>query len=174
MYLRLKDSQGVVSLVNLAQAKYIQPAQTESGEPAVKIVWSHDTFTDHDEDDLPDETCTYSEQLYVDVTVGQIEGFLRTIGAAFIPKPTENGANKTKKAPAEPVEEEVDKFAEEEPTDEEEKQDLIDFKKNEERNKEKPKEKTDDSVLDYTEHEDIIEKPAPPTGKKKRGRPSKN
>lgn len=91
MFLRLKDNQGVVSLVNLSQAKYIQPAQTESGEPAVKIVWAHDTFTDHGEDDLPDEACTYSEQLYVDVTVGQIEGFLRSIGAAFIPKATDNG-----------------------------------------------------------------------------------
>lgn len=91
MFLRLKDNQGVVSLVNLAQAKYIQPAETESGEQAVKIVWAHDTFTDHGEDDLPDEACTYSEQLYVDVTVGQIEGFLRSIGAAYIPKATENG-----------------------------------------------------------------------------------
>ena len=91
MFLRLKDSQGVVSLVNLAQAQYIQPAQTESGEPAIKIVWSHDTFTDHGEDDLPDESCSYAEQLYVDVTVGQIEGFLRSIGAAYIPKATENG-----------------------------------------------------------------------------------
>lgn len=99
MFLRLKDNQGVVSLVNLSQAKYIQPSQTESGEPAVKIVWAHDTFTDHGEDDLPDEACTYSEQLYVDVTVGQIEGFLRSIGAAFIPKATDNG-QPTGKEPA--------------------------------------------------------------------------
>ena len=92
MWVRLKDENGIVSLVNLSQAKYIQPAAAKNDDPAIRIVWSHDTFTDHGDLDLPDESCTYSEQIFTGVTVPQIEMLLGRVGLTY--PPTENGAEK--------------------------------------------------------------------------------
>jgi hypothetical protein len=92
MWLRLKDENGIVCLVNLQQAKYIQPAVTADKEPAIKIVWTHDTFQDHGDMDLPDESCQYSEQIYTGISVHQIEVLLSKIGLTY--PPTGNGSEK--------------------------------------------------------------------------------
>lgn len=102
MWVRLKDENGIVSLVNLSQAKYIQPAVNSKDEQGVRIVWQHDTFTDHGDMDLPDESCVYSEQIFTGVSVLQIEMLLSKVGLTY--PPTENGsetgAKKVMEAPA--------------------------------------------------------------------------
>lgn len=85
MFVRLKNEEGIVQLVNFSQAQKISPVKFEDDSMGIKVTWQHDVFTDHGEDDLPDDSCNYSEEIFVDITVQQIEGLLARMGLVFAP-----------------------------------------------------------------------------------------
>lgn len=85
MFVRLKNEDGFVNLVNLSQAQKIVPVQFEDKSMGIKVIWQHDTFKDFGEEDLPDDSCDYSEEIFVDITVQQVEQILARMGMVFAP-----------------------------------------------------------------------------------------
>ena len=85
MWVRLKDENGIVSLVNLSQAKYIQQGVDNNNSNFVRVVWQHDTFSDHGDSEIPDESCVYSEQMFTGLSVLEIEQLLIDFGMTTSP-----------------------------------------------------------------------------------------
>ena len=101
MWLKLKDESGAISLVNIANAQSCNPVKLEDGTIGLKVVWQYDTYKDLDED-LPDSSCVYSEQLFSDITIKQLEMLLDMNNLLLVGKVKQNGQSTivAKAAPA--------------------------------------------------------------------------
>lgn len=75
-WIKLKEESGHLMLVNLGMAQTVIPF----GKNKVKVVWKHDELVDVGDDDLPNDSCIYSEQVFVEITIQQIEMLLRLNG----------------------------------------------------------------------------------------------
>lgn len=73
-WIKLKDEDGHLRLVNLSNAQSIVPG----GKNRIRVIWKHDELVEVDHNDLPNDSCVYSEQVFVDISIQQVEMLLRT------------------------------------------------------------------------------------------------